>query len=90
MQYIYFCTAFGKLSPHQCEKDPYHGWAEKIEYLHTVIYPNQKKVILVMDNLNTNTCVSLYKVFPSEKARNLAKQLNIRYTLKYGSWLNIE
>ena len=64
-------------------------WAEEIEYLLTVIYPNQEKVILVMDNLNTHTCASLYKAFPPEKARELAKRLDIRYTPKHGSWLNI-
>ena len=64
-------------------------WAEEIEYLLTVIYPNQEKVILVMDNLNNHTCASLYKAFPPEKARELAKRLDIRYTPKHGSWLNI-
>lgn len=64
-------------------------WAQEIEYLLTVIYPDKKKVILVMDNLNTHTCASLYKAFPPEKARELAKRLDIRYTPKHGSWLNI-
>lgn len=53
------------------------------------MYPDKKKVILVMDNLNTHTCVSLYKAFPPEKARELAKRLDIRYTPRHGSWLNI-
>lgn len=64
-------------------------WAQEIEYLLTVIYPDKKNVILVMDNLNTHTCASLYKAFPPEKARELAKRLDIRYTPKHGSWLNI-
>ena len=64
-------------------------WAQEIEYLLTVIYPDKKKIILVMDNLNTHTCASLYKAFPPEKARELGKRLDIRYTPKHGSWLNI-
>ena len=64
-------------------------WAQEIEYLLTVIYPDKEKVILVMDNLNTHTYASLYKAFPPEKARELAKRLDLRYTPKHGSWLNI-
>ena len=45
-------------------------WAQEIEYLLTVIYPDKKKIILVMDNLNTHTCASLYKAFPPEKPGN--------------------
>ena len=48
-------------------------WAEEIEYLLTVIYPNQEKVILVMDNLNNHTFASLYKAFPPDALRNPPK-----------------
>ena len=64
-------------------------WAEEIDHLLNVIYPDKKKIILVMDNLNTHSTASLYKAFPPEKARELAKRLEIRYTPKHGSWLNI-
>jgi DDE superfamily endonuclease len=64
-------------------------WAEEIDSLLTVIYPEKEKIILVMDNLNTHTYASLYKRFPPEKARELAKRLEIRYTPIHGSWLNI-
>lgn len=42
-----------------------------------------------MDNLNTHSISSLYEAFPPEVARNLAKRLEIHYTPKHGSWLNI-
>ena len=42
-----------------------------------------------MDNLNTHAIASLYKVFPPYEARQLAKRLEIHYTPKHGSWLNI-
>lgn len=42
-----------------------------------------------MDNLNTHTIASLYAAFPPEKARRPAKRLEIHYTPKRGSWLNI-
>lgn len=42
-----------------------------------------------MDNLNTHSISSLYEAFAPEIARNLAKRLEIHYTPKHGSWLNI-
>jgi hypothetical protein len=64
-------------------------WAHGIEELLTVHYPDAKKIKLVMDNLNTHTISSLYETFEPEKARSLAKRLEIHYTPKHGSWLNI-
>jgi hypothetical protein len=43
----------------------------------------------IMDNLNTHTIGSLYEAFPPAKARELARRLEIHYTPKHGSWLNI-
>ena len=42
-----------------------------------------------MDNLNTHSITSLYEAFSPETARRLAKRLEIHYTRKHGSWLNI-
>ncbi len=52
-------------------------------------YPNARKVVLVMDNLNTHTGASLYEAFPPHEARRLLDRLEIHYTPKHGSWLNI-
>lgn len=64
-------------------------WAKQIEELLEVHYPDAPKICLVMDNLNTHAISSLYEAFPPEKARALAKRLEIHYTPKHGSWLNI-
>jgi len=64
-------------------------WAEEIRYLVDVSYPNRDKIILVMDNLNTHALSSLYKAFPAPEARRIAKKLEIHYTPKHGSWLDI-
>jgi hypothetical protein len=64
-------------------------WAEEIRYFLEECYSGYEKVILVMDNLNTHTIASLYKAFPADKARKLAKRLEIHYTPKHGSWLNM-
>ncbi len=53
------------------------------------MYPNAEKIILVLDNLNTHKVSSLYKKYPPEEARRITKRLEIHYTPKHGSWLNI-
>ena len=70
---------------HRTAKD----WAEEIRYLTDVTYPDKEKIILVMDNLNTHAIASLYKTFPAAEARRIARKLEIHYTPKHGSWLNI-
>jgi len=64
-------------------------WARHIAELLEVHYPNAPKICLVMDNLNTHTIASLYEAFPPEEAFRLAERLEIHYTPKHGSWLNI-
>jgi hypothetical protein len=64
-------------------------WAHQIDDLLTVRFPNAKKVILISDNLNTHVISSLYEAFPPEKARALAKRLEMHHTPKHGSWLDI-
>ena len=64
-------------------------WAEKIKILVDALEPDAEKIILVMDNLNTHSIASLYKAFPPEEARRIAKKLEIHYTPKHGSWLDI-
>ena len=64
-------------------------WAEEIKYLVDEMYPNAEKIILVMDNLNTHKPSSLYKKFKPEEARRIIKKLEIHYTPKHGSWLDI-
>ncbi len=64
-------------------------WAEEIRYLADIMYPDAEKIILVMDNLNTHKPASLYKRYPPEEARRIIKKLEIHYTPKHGSWLDI-
>lgn len=63
-------------------------WAEEVKRLLDEDYPG-KKVVLVMDNLNTHGTASLYEAFEPEEALRLARRLDIHLTPKHGSWLNI-
>lgn len=64
-------------------------WAEEIRELLEVDYPEADRVVLVCDNLNTHTIGSFYEAFAPAQARRLARRLEIHYTPKHGSWLNI-
>ena len=63
-------------------------WAHLIRELVDRDYPD-KRVVLVMDNLNTHTPASLYEAFEPAEARRIARRLEIHYTPKHGSWLNM-
>lgn len=64
-------------------------WAMQIKDLLDIRYPQVKRIRLIMDNLNTHSVSSLYETFPPDEALRLAKRLEIHYTPKHGSWLNI-
>jgi DDE superfamily endonuclease len=64
-------------------------WADVVKALVDGRYKNAKKVVLVMDNLNTHSVGSLYEAFAPEEARRIADKLEIHYTPKHGSWLNM-
>lgn len=64
-------------------------WALSVRELLEVYYPKAKRIRMVMDNLNTHGISSLYEAFPADVALNLAKRLEIHYTPKHGSWLNV-
>lgn len=64
-------------------------WALQIKEMLDERYPDANKVRLVMDNLNTHNIPSLYEAFEPGEARHLAERLDIHYTPKHGSWLNM-
>jgi hypothetical protein len=64
-------------------------WAQEVATLLEGRYAQAEKVILICDQLNTHGIASLYKAFPAERARRLARRLEIHYTPKHGSWLNL-
>jgi hypothetical protein len=73
------------ITEHRTRKD----WAIFVEGVLDERYPQAVKVRLVMDNLNTHSAASLYETFEPEEARRLARRLEIHYTPKHGSWLNV-
>jgi hypothetical protein len=51
--------------------------------------PKAKKIRLVQDNLHTHDGASRYEAFPPQKARRLLDKIELHYTPKHGSWLNM-
>lgn len=71
------------------ERRTMQDWAEFIREMIDERYSDAEKIILVMDNLNTHSIASLYAAFRPSEARRLAEKLEIHYTPKHGSWLNV-
>jgi len=64
-------------------------WAYCMRQLVDEIYPEAEQIVLVMDNLNTHKKASLYEAFEPAEAKRIADKLEIHYTPKHGSWLNM-
>jgi hypothetical protein len=83
--------------------EPLRGWRHvtvserrtRVDFAHCikdlvdVHYPAAERIVLVLDNLNTHTCASLYEAFPPAEAKRLADKLELHYTPKHGSWLDM-
>ena len=57
--------------------------------LSDVHHPDAKKIVLVMDNLNTHKLSVLYQVFPATEARRILERFEVHHTPKHASWLNM-
>ena len=64
-------------------------WARMVKKLVDEDYVDKERIVLVMDNLNTHHPASLYQAFEPAEARRIAQRLEIHYTPKHGSWLNM-
>ena len=64
-------------------------WARVVRQLVDEDYPDKDRIVLVLDNLNTHHPASLYEAFEPAEARRIAGRLEIHYTPKHGSWLNM-
>jgi hypothetical protein len=87
--FIFFCpdTAWRevKVTAQRTAIDFAHCMRELVD----VHFPEAEKIRVVIDNLNTHTPGSLYKVFAPEEARRILKKLEWHFTPKHGSWLNM-
>jgi len=71
------------------ERRTKQDWAHFVQELVDVHYPDVERIVLVMDNLNTHRPASLYEAFEPAEAKRIWDRLEIHYTPKHGSWLNM-
>ena len=64
-------------------------WAHQIQWLVDEVYPHATCIRIVLDNLNTHTCAALYNTFEPAVARRLCQRIELHYTPKHASWLNM-
>jgi len=64
-------------------------WAEFIKKISDEMYPEAKKITLVMDNFKTHSLGAFYEAFKPEEAKRLIDRFEFIYTPKHGSWLNM-
>jgi hypothetical protein len=64
-------------------------WAECMRDLVDVHFPEAEVVVVVEDNLNTHTPAALYQAFEPAEAKRIWDRLELHYTPKHGSWLNM-
>jgi hypothetical protein len=64
-------------------------FAARMKYLCDEMYPEAMTIRVVLDNLNTHTIGSLFATYPPEEAWRLARRLELHFTPKHASWLNM-
>ena len=64
-------------------------FAECMRDLVDVHYPQAERIRVVMDNLSTHSAEALYETFDAAEARRILRRLEIHYTPKHASWLNM-
>ena len=71
------------------EQRTMQDYAKVVRWLVDEVYPHAHYIRLVQDNLNTHTSASLYETFAPAEARRILQRVEVHYTPKHGSWLNM-
>jgi len=71
------------------ERRTARDYAQFMQTLLALHYPQAESLRVVQDNLNTHTPGSFYEVLPPEQAFALARRFEPHYTPRKGSWLNM-
>ena len=87
--FMMFEPLTGKRHVEVTERRTKIDWAYCMRQLADEIYPEAEQIVRLMDNLNTHKKASLYEAFEPAEAKRIADKLEIHYTPKHGSWLNM-
>lgn len=64
-------------------------WAYFMRDLVDIHFRDAEYIRVVLDNLNIHIRAALYEAFPPDEARRILRRLELHYTPKHGSWLNM-
>src|SRR5450759_4264453 len=87
--FMFFEPLTGKRMVKVTDQRTRKDWAFAMQELADGRYPLAKKIVIVMDNLNTHSPASFYETFEPQEARRLTERFKFHYTPKHGSWLNM-
>jgi hypothetical protein len=87
--FMIFEPLIGKRRVKVTERRTKTDWAYCVREMVDQTYPDAEQIVLVMDNLNTHNKSSLYEAFEPAEAKRVADKLEIHYTPKHGSWLDM-
>ena len=75
---------FGQLRDRRTKRDfsEFFDWIEKK-------YPDATKLIVILDNLNTHNYGAFYENLPIKRAAFLRQKIELHFTPKHGSWINM-
>src|SRR5215212_3278375 len=87
--FLFFAPLLGRRHLKVTDQRTRKDWAEAMREIIDEQFPEAELIDLVMDNLNTHGPASFYEAFEPAEARRLAAKVQIHYTPKHGSWLNM-
>ena len=76
---------FTQVTSQRTKKD----WALLVQYICNKLYPTAETITLIMDNLASHSAAALYETFEPVEAKRIWDRLELVYTPKHGSWLNM-
>ena len=71
------------------ERHTKQDFAYNMKWLVDEVYPDAEVVRVVLDNLSSHSLSALYEAFPPAEARRIIKKLELHFTPKHASWLNM-
>ncbi len=87
--FMAFAPLVGQRFTRVTARRTYQDWAYFVRDLVDVAFPEAERLVLVVDNLNTHIGGALYETFPPAEASRILHKLELHYTPKHGSWLNM-
>jgi hypothetical protein len=87
--YLIFAPFRGRRWVKVTDHRGYQDWAYLMRELVDIYFPEADCITVVVDNLNVHVAGALYETFEPAEAKRILTKLDIHYTPKHGSWLNM-